>query len=366
MADNDQSSAADKTHDPTPQRLKRSRDQGEVPYSSEVTAASTYGAFFIAMIVFAGWCATRLLSELSIFFHRPEDISVLLLERGDDGFAGELMTRILFPLAPIFAVLMLAALASIFAQNAFAFAPTKLSPKLARLSIIDNAKQKFGMNGLSEFLKSAAKLSAVLGILLFAFKDRFFQLPELATRPAEAVGEVILREIIFFGGLITAAAMLIAAIDWPWRQFQHRNKLKMTHQELKEESKESEGDPALKSARRQRAEAIATNRMMQDVPDADVVIVNPTHYAVALKWERGVRAAPQCVAKGVDETAARIREAAATAGVPIKRDPPTARSIYAVVEIGQEVKREHYAAVAAAIHYAEKMRKRWRAKESKS
>ena len=130
----------------------------------------------------------------------------------------------------------------------------------------------------------------------------------------------------------------------------------MTHEELKKESKENEGDPELKRNRRDRAQAIAQNKMLQDVPKADVVIVNPTHYSVALQWHREQGGAPVCVAKGTDEIAARIREIAAESGVPIKSDPPTARAIYATVEIGDEIEREHYAAVAAAIHFADTIR----------
>ena len=169
-------------------------------------------------------------------------------------------------------------------------------------------------------------------ILLFAVKSRFLELPALSGSAPNTIATLMLREAIFFGGFISMAAVLIAAIDLPWRHFQHINKLKMTHQELKEETKESEGDPMLKSTRRNRAEALAANRMMSDVPKADIVIVNPSHYAVALKWERDKRAAPTCVAKGVDEIAARIRETAAAAGVPIRRDPPTARSIFSLVK----------------------------------
>jgi flagellar biosynthetic protein FlhB len=134
----------------------------------------------------------------------------------------------------------------------------------------------------------------------------------------------------------------------------------MTRKELTDEMKQSEGDPHIKAQRRQKAIEIATKQMIADVAKADVVIVNPTHYAVALKWERGAKRAPLCVAKGVDEVAARIREVAAEAGVPIHSDPPTARALYAAVDIGQEIHPDHYRPVAAAIRFAEKMRRRSR------
>jgi flagellar biosynthetic protein FlhB len=134
----------------------------------------------------------------------------------------------------------------------------------------------------------------------------------------------------------------------------------MSRKEMLDEFKANEGDPHLKSARRQRAQEVATNRMLTDVAKADVVVVNPTHYAVALRWDRTKRGAPICVAKGVDEIARRIRERAAEHGIPIHRDPPTARAMHASVEIGQEIRPEHYRAVAAAIRFADSMRKRAR------
>jgi len=360
MSEQEHSSSAEKSHQPTPQKIRRSREKGEVAYSSEATTAATYVGFFVALIIVAGWTATHLHETLAAFFHRPDEIGGLLLSTQDDEFAARLAASLFGAVAPLFIILALAALASVFGQRALVFAPSKLKPKLSKISIVANAKQKYGPDGLSEFAKSAAKLIAVMVILLFAMKGRFLELPALSGAASNTIAALLLREAVFFGGFISAAAVLIAAVDLPWRHFQHVNKLKMTHQEVKEETKETEGDPMLKSTRRNKAEAIAANRMMSDVPKADIVIVNPTHYAVALKWERENRTAPTCVAKGVDEIAARIRESAAVAGVPIKRDPPTARSIYSLVKIGEEIKKEHYAAVAAAIHYADKMRKKWK------
>lgn len=360
MSDKDQDSSADKSHEPTQQKLRKSREKGDVAYSNEATAAAIYIGFFVALILAAGWSVSRLQTTFSLLLHRPEDVGQLLLYSQDSEFAFQFFTQIAVSIAPVFLILIMAALASVFAQQAMIFAPSKIKPKMSRISIIDNAKQKYSLNGLAEFLRSAMKLSAVLLVLAFAYQTRFTELPGLSGLPAQAIGQLLLRESIYFCGFITIAAVMIAAVDLPWRKVQHSNRLKMTYQELKEENKDTEGDPSMKAARRQRAETIATNHMLADVPKADVVIVNPTHYAVALKWDRAAKATPVCVAKGVDEIAARIREAASAAGVPIKRDPPTARSIYSIVEIGKTIKKEHYAAVAAAIHFADETRKKSR------
>jgi flagellar biosynthetic protein FlhB len=170
----------------------------------------------------------------------------------------------------------------------------------------------------------------------------------------DLTGRLLLEFVAVFFGL----SLLIGAIDWAWewRRLLHRNR--MSHQELKDETKSSEGDPALKQERRQRGHLIATNRMMADVPGADVVVVNPTHFAVALKWVRKRGEVPVCVAKGTDEVAARIRAVAAEHGVPVFSDPTTARALHATLEVGDPIAPDQFRAVAAAIRFADAIRKR--------
>lgn len=358
MSDERRNDAQEKSFAPTQQKIQRSREQGDVPYSTEITTAATYAAFYACLIVAGGWSAAKTTEILAGFVRRSGDIGSMLASPASAPFLEHLLWRLAVALGPLFGLLALAAVASLLGQRAVIFAPSKIKPKLSRISILDNAKQKYGPQGLFEFLKSLAKLTAILAIIAFAIKDRFLELPSLSAYPAQAFGDIIHREAVYFLGLITVAAAAIAAIDFPWRRFQHEKRLMMTLDELKKENKETEGDPHLKSARRERASALARNRMMADIPGSNVVIVNPRHFAVVLKWDRETGAAPVCVAKGVDEIAARIRETAAAAGVPIRRDPPTARSIYALVDIGEEIKREHFAAVAAAIHYADEIQRK--------
>jgi len=155
-------------------------------------------------------------------------------------------------------------------------------------------------------------------------------------------------------------AGLLAFFDLFWQRLSYLKRLRMSHQELKDEGKQSEGDPYMRAQRRERARQIANNQMMLAVPEADVVTANPIHYAVALKWRRQEASAPVCLAKGVDEIALAIRARAVEAGVPVQTDPPTARSIHGLVEIGQEIRPEHFKAVAAAIIFADEMRRRAR------
>ena len=257
-------------------------------------------------------------------------------------------------------LLLLAVLAALSAQQGFVFAPSKLAPKWSRLSLVDNAKQKFGPHGLSEFAISAAKLLAILALFAALFIGRFQELPGSAAAPAAAIVRALHEEAVLFIGAILMFSVVVGAIDLLRVRFEHKKRLMMSLDEVRRENKETDGDPHVKQTRRDRARAIAANRMLLDVPKASVVIVNPTHYAVALKWDGPNSGAPQCVAKGVDEMAAKIREIAAASGVPIRRDAPTARAIHAAVEVGEEIAREHYAAVAAAIHFADAIRRKGR------
>ena len=157
--------------------------------------------------------------------------------------------------------------------------------------------------------------------------------------------------------IVVVVSSVIGAVDLIWQRAEHIRKNMMSLQEIRDELRDQEGDPMAKQARRQRSQEIVANKMLVDVPSASVVVVNPTHFAVALRWDGEAGTAPICVAKGVDEVARRIREIAAEHRVPIHRDPPTARTLYSEVEIGQEIFTEHYEAVAAAIRFAERIKR---------
>ena len=265
-------------------------------------------------------------------------------------------------MAPMLAVPGAVVLAVLIALRGLVFAPEKLAPKLSRVSLIANAKQKFGPSGLFEFAKSAAKLiifCALLWLYLWA------RLPRILNAGALESGQIVLtlsQLLVEFLALIVGIMLLVGGIDTLWQHFDHRRQQRMSQKELRDEHKESEGDPHLKQQRRARAQEIASNQMLADVAKASVIIVNPTHYAVALQWSMAQGGAPVCVAKGVDEIAARIRERAVEHRIPIHSDPPTARALYATTRLGQEIAPDHYQAVAAAIRFAEAMRLKARAR----
>jgi flagellar biosynthetic protein FlhB len=246
----------------------------------------------------------------------------------------------------------------VIAQGALVVAPDRLVPKASRVSPLALLKQKLGPEGLVEWAKSLLKLgvyAVLLGLTLYDATPRLLQ--TAAEAPGIAV-TVTLEILVSLLGQVFLVALALGAADLVWQRLRHRRGQMMSRQEVTDEMRDSEGDPHMKHQRRQRGLSLAMNQMLADVPTASVVIVNPTHYAVALRWDPQGGRAPTCVAKGVDEIAARIREAAAEAGVPIRSDPPTARALYANTAIGSEVARDDWRAVAAAIRFAEAMRRK--------
>ena len=357
----DQQDDTDKTHDATPQKLEKAREKGELARSSDLNTAGSYLGFLIASMAAGASAVGEAGSLMMRFFDRPHDIAPLIFASGSGTAAlGGLLGGVVVALAVFFLLPGGMALLSVVAQRSLVFAPTKLAPKMSRINPVETAKNKFGPSGLFEFAKSAVKLIAY-GLLLGVFLG--WQLPRIAaTLHAEAgqIGALMARMSVEFLSVVVMLSLLIGAADFFWQQFDHARRQRMSHKEVKDETKEAEGDPHMKQQRRQRGMEIASGRMMEDVPEADVVIVNPTHYAVALKWSRQPGAAPVCVAKGVDHVAGTIRELAAEHGVPVHHDAPVARALHAETEIGEEIDPRHYRAVAAAVRFADAMRRKAR------
>ena len=350
----------DKQFDATEQKLRKAREKGDFPRSTEVNAALAYvGAMGAAAVAVAwavpGWLgrATQVWGEMGSLAAESQSVGggtgAMDAALGVWGSAA-LLTLALVSLPA--AVLLI----GIIAQRGIVFVPSKLALDINRINPLKNAGQKFGKTGLMTFTISTAKAVAVGfgGWQLFEAL-----LPRLVASREDAawVGGL---EVVVSRALMVALAISVvfAAIDLAWKHFDFRRRNRMSLKEMKDEMKDSEGDPHMKSARRQRSMEIALSSMLSDVEKADVVIVNPTHYAVALQWKRGSGKAPVCVAKGVDAVALRIRERAGEHGVPIWPDPPAARAIHAGVKIGAEIEPEHFAAVAAAIRFSEAMRKK--------
>ena len=355
MSDEDE---ADKTFDATPQKLLESRRKGDVAKSTDLLTASSYLGLLVAMLAAGAGSMSQIGTALMTLLGQPAELVPLFFGGSGTVPAGNIMQAIGWGMAPIFALPAIGVILALFAQQAWVFAPSKLEPKLNRISIITNAKNKFGRDGIFEFLKNFVKL-LIFSICLAVFIRIWLtdMIGVLQTNPQTAIA-LMVKICIGFLTVVVVVSGLIGGIDALWQHASHMRKNRMSRKDITDEAKNSEGDPHLKQERLQRALAASQNQMMKDVPNADVIIVNPTHYAVALKWSRLPGEAPVCVAKGVDEIAATIRRLGAEAGVPLHSDPPTARALHASVEIGAQINHDDYAPVAAAIRFAEDMRRR--------
>ena len=345
----------DKQFDPTPKKLEDARKKGEVPRSVDLTTAAAYAGFVVAAFAIGATSLSRIGAILADVLANAPTLAQDIFNGGQQARVGGIAMSIITWASPWFAIPAAAVILAIVAQRSFVVAPTKLMPKLSRLSIVANAKNKFGRSGIFEFVKSFTKLliySTVLGTFLVSRTPEIIMTVNLHPN---FVAAIMLKLSLSFILLVLVVAVTIGAVDFLWQRAEHIRKNRMSRKEVVDEAKQMEGDPHIKQQRRQRGQAIALNQMLADVPDADVIVVNPEHFAVALAWSRAPGSAPICVAKGVDEVAARIREIANKNAVPIHRSPATARAIYAAVDIGQQIWPEHYQAVAAAIRFAEQM-----------
>lgn len=355
MSDEDE---GEKQFEASQKKLDDARVKGEVVKSTDLITATSYLGLVVAMYSIGAASLVGLGSSLMTLLDQADSLSMVLFSGAPNPLMGGVFWSVGRVMAPWFAIPAALALLCLVAQRAIVFAPTKLVPKLSRISPISGIKNKFGRQGMFEFFKSFTKLliyCAVLGVFLSGQMDRI--VGTLHMSPGMVVvtfGQMTFMLMV----IVLVIAAVLGLIDFTWQFNEHHRKHRMTRKELMDETKQSEGDPMLKQQRRQKAVDIAMNQMLADVPTADVVIVNPTHYAVALKWDRNSIGAPVCVAKGVDEIAARIREAAMEHAVPIHADPPTARSLHATVDIGSEIALDDYAAVAAAIRFAEAIRQK--------
>ncbi len=350
--------ASEKSFEATPQKLEKARKKGEIAKSNDLSVVAAYAGLLIALFLAGHYTAENLGAVLVVLIDQSDHISAFFINGPSSSMTAGLLTSALLPVSALFVLPAAAVLLSLIAQRALVFAPDKLKPKASRISIVSNAKNKFGRAGLFEFFKSFVKLLVYCICLALFLRSNLSDILTASAAPPRA--SILLMMALLFRLLLIVIliAMAIGAVDYLWQHAEHLRKNRMSRKELQDETKDAEGDPHVKQQRRQRAQDIASNQMMADVPKADVVIVNPTHFAVALKWSRATGTAPVCVAKGVDEVAAAIRSKAGNAGVPIHSDPPTARALHATVEIGQEIAEEYYRPVAAAIRFAEAMRKR--------
>jgi flagellar biosynthetic protein FlhB len=338
--------------------LQEARRKGDVPKSSDISVAAGYAGLTLAFAMFGAGTVVELGTVLTVLLEQSDGLSRLLFDGPAQTPVLGLMLQMSGPLSIWFLLPAVAVLLSIAAQRGFVFAPSKLNPKLSRISLVANAKNKFGRRGLVEFLKSFAKLLIYSLCLALFLRMRFPEIQVTLHADPRFAAATLGRLGVEFMLIAVLVSAVIGVVDLLWQFTEYRIRNRMTRKELQDETKDSEGDPQLRQQRRYKAQEIAASNMAAEVRGASVVVVNPVHYAVALKWDGGAGTAPICVAKGVDGGALRIRRIAEEAGVPVREDPPTARSLYATVSIGEEIPETEYRAVAAAIRFAEHIRRK--------
>lgn len=352
--------AGDKPFEPTQKKLDDARDKGEFAKSVDLTTAAAYVGFLIVCLSIGHATLMALGDVMLALLDQAEDTATLVFDGSASVVMGGVIWSSTVAVLPWFAVPAALALVMVIAQRALVVTPSKIAPKLERISPLSGIKNKFGRLGLFEFVKSTVKLviyTVIMGAFLYGQLDAIIGSVHL---PSALVMAALAQMLVQLLAIVCVVALVLGGVDYLWQVGEHSRKNRMSHKEMLDEMKQSEGDPMMKQQRRMRGQEIAMNKMLADVPKADVVIVNPTHYAVALRWDRQAASAPVCVAKGVDEIAARIRELAHEHAVPVHADPPTARTLHAAVAIGQEIAPDHYQAVAAAIRFAEAIRQKAR------
>ncbi len=337
----------DRTEAATPRRQLLAREEGRVPVSREVAAFAGLAAGWGILILTAPDSLGRLGAVLRVFLGRTHTLDV------SDG--GGLVLRqaalaALAAAAPLALGVLLAGTGSVLLQTGFLLNLTALVPDASRLNPLAGLRRLAGLDSLVEAVKSIAKIGAIGAAIWFVLSG---DLRKLASAPLlDEAG--LLREIgrgvgrVLLAGLAVQA--VIAGADLFWVRFRHLRGLRMSKVDIRDEAKESDGDPKIKARIRQIRMQRARRRMLAAVPQATVVVTNPTHYAVALAYDRTRNAAPRVLAKGVDSMAARIREAAQAHGIPLVANPPLARALYRV-ELDQDIPAEHFQAVAEIIAY---------------
>ncbi len=345
-----------KTEEPTLRRLDEARKKGQTASSREINHWFMIGAGSLWIAVFGPQVARDLGVVLLKFVESPhamptdsEHLRIILLH---------LMRDVAGVLALPVAIMTAGALAAGVLQGGFVIALDRIMPNLDRISLFSGAERLFSMRAILEFVKGIVKLCIVAAVVTMLMMPQMKGLANFTGLDMVQVAATIydLSKSVFLDVLVVVS--VIAALDFLYQRYEFRKSLRMSRQEMREEYKQTEGDPTIKNRLRQLRMERARRRMMAAVPEADVVITNPTHFAVALKYEPTEMNAPKMVAKGADLIAKKIREVALENDVAIVENPPLARALYSGVELDQEIPKEHYKAVAEIIGYVFRLKKK--------
>lgn len=354
MAGDDSQDKSSKTEEPTPRKLEDARKKGQVVQSREINHFFMMLAFTGIVSILAPYMGRDYINIMQPFLTKPDEIpmegtAIISMVR-------EVLVAVFILIAVPILILIIAALAPAIIQNKFFFALERIKPKLEKISPIKGFGRIFGLKAFVEFIKSIIKISIVALIAFFIVSPNYGQFVVTNNMVLLDALELLSKHVTRLLIAMTFFLLLLSFLDYFYQRFEFLKNLRMSKQEVKDEHRQQEGDPHMKSKRKQIARERAQKQMMANVPKADVVITNPTHYAIALKYEQGGMQAPTVVAKGVDKVALRIREIAENNKVPVLRNPPLARALYDTTDIDEEIPYTHYEAVAKIISYVYKLK----------
>lgn len=347
MAENE--NGTERSEEATPERIRKSKEKGQVARSKELATASVLISASFAFIIFGD----RLASELFLMMKRAftfDRSAIFSPEQMWLHFAGS-FTGLAFPMFVILLMLFVVSILGSSLLGGMLFSGQAMMPKWNRMSPAAGFKRMFGMQAWVELLKSILKVLVVIGMAWWILEVTFDHILQLSVTPLPGSVFEALDMISWMFTALCCSLLLIVAVDVPYQIYKHSEELKMTKQEVKDEFRNSEGKPEVKQRIRQLQYEASQRKMMGDVPDADVIVTNPTHYSVALKYEQEGDRAPYVVAKGVDFMALKIREVAREHEVPVMQSPPLCRAIYHTTEINEEVPEELFVAIAQVLAY---------------
>jgi len=344
----------EKTEDASPKRLEKAREEGDVPRSRELAAVSVLFSAGLGLLIMGDHLNKALKSSMSAGLQFDREVAfdpiVLLIKTSD------LIYSLLIAFTPLALLIMFVAIAAPVLIGGWVFSTNALAPQFGRLNPMQGLGNIVSKNAAMEFVKSIAKTILVASVAYIVISHDMQPILSLSMLPLKS-GISQVNDLMLMGFLsIVSALIFIAAIDVPYQLYQYAEKLKMTKEEVRQESKESDGNPEIKARIRQQQREMARRRMMSEIPQADVVITNPTHYAVAIKYKDDGMRAPVVVAKGSDAVALRIREIAAENNVPTLESPKLARALFAHTDLGKEIPEALYSAVAEVLAYVFQMR----------
>lgn len=353
MAEEDQDQ---KTEEPTGKRLDEAREHGQLPVSKEMTSLAQFLGILIVVAWLAPPMAKKLTGFLTVFLASPHALHL------DDQALQTLILNTLLQTALatclIFIVLLAAAVLGVMLQTGLFFALELITPDLTRLSPLNGLRRMFSVNALVELGKSFGKM-VVIGLMVFTILWPVInKIPHLTGLPLLSFLSVLHKEAIHLIIMLLLVFAAIAIADLVYQRFQYIKNLRMTKAEVKDEYRQQEGDPLIKQRLRQIRLEKARKRMMAQVPKADVIVTNPSHYAIAMQYDNRKMTAPLVIAKGIDQVALRIRDVGLEYKIPIISNPPLARTLYDTVEIDKEIPTQHYRAVAEIISFVYKLKKK--------